>query len=60
MENKGLTINELCKIVKMSYPTALKLVNQPGFPSFRIGKKWVIPYAQLMDWLAKQAGGEKA
>ncbi|HNW87851.1 MAG TPA: helix-turn-helix domain-containing protein [Candidatus Limiplasma sp.] len=60
MENKLIGSGETMKIMDVSYPTFLALVNRPDFPAFRIGKKWVIPYAQLMDWMAKQAGGEKA
>lgn len=60
MENRGLTLNEARKIIGVSYPTMLQLANQPGFPAFRIGGKWIVPYAQLMDWMAKQAGGERA
>lgn len=56
MENRVLSLNEARKIIGVSYPTILKLANQQGFCAFRIGKKWAIPYAQLMDWLAKQAG----
>lgn len=58
MENRGLGMQEARKIIGVSYPTMLQLVNSQGFPAFRVGAKWIIPYEQLMDWMRKQAGGE--
>ena len=59
MDNRLIGSRETLKVMGVSYPTFLTLVNRPDFPAFRIGKKWVIPYAQLMEWMAKQAGGDR-
>lgn len=59
MENRGLGLEEARKIIGVSYPTMLQLVNRNDFPAFRIGKKWVVLYDQLIAWMEKQArGGE--
>jgi len=55
MENRGMGMNEARKIIGVSYPTMLQLVNQDGFPAFRVGTKWVIPREQLMKWMERQA-----
>lgn len=60
MENKGLSLNEARKIIGVSYPTMLALANQPGFPAFRIGKKWIVSSGGLMRWMTEKTGGEKA
>ena len=54
-DNRALGMDEARKIVGVSYPTMLELVHSNGFPAFRVGKKWLVPHAQLMEWLAKQA-----
>jgi len=57
LENRGLTLNETRKIIGVSYPTMLQLANQPGFPAFRVGKKWIVSSGELSRWLSEKAGG---
>lgn len=52
-----LGLAEAGKLLGYSYPTMLQLANRPDFPAFKCMGKWVIPYDQLMEWLAKQAAG---
>lgn len=56
METRGLTLNEARKIIGVSYPVMLQLANQPGFPAFRIGKKWIVSSGELMRWMGEKAG----
>ena len=55
MDRQGLTLEEARQIVGVSYPTIRALANQNGFPAFRVGRKWIVPREQLMDWLKRQA-----
>ncbi len=55
MENYGksefLTLNETCKLLKMSRPTVVKLINAGVIKGFRIGKRlWRIPAAEIINY----------
>ena len=50
-----LTVKEFRQRMKISEPTALKMIHQPGFPMIRAGKKILIPVVQLERWLEEQA-----
>lgn len=49
-----LTIEQAAKAMQVSRPTMLTLVHQSGFPSFRVGRRWIIPVAGLERWLDAQ------
>lgn len=55
METLAYTLNEAAKVMHVSVPTLRALVNSPGFPAFRLGKRWVIPDAALKKWLSDMA-----
>ena len=59
MEKVKLSLRECGELLGFSYPTMLQLANRPDFPAFKVMGKWIVPYAQLMDWMAKQAGGDR-
>jgi len=49
-----LTVEQAAKAMQVSRPTMLTLVHQSGFPSFRVGKRWIIPVSGLERWLDEQ------
>ncbi len=55
---KVLTLEELQKTLKLGRNTTLKLVKQEGFPAIRVGKRIIVPAAELDKWLAKNVGQE--
>lgn len=56
------TMTQFAAAMEIGRNKAFKLVNQPGFPSLRIGRRIVIPVDGLRKWLAEQveAGGSDA
>lgn len=54
-----LTVKEFRQRMKLSEPTALRMIHQPGFPMIRAGKKILIPLALLERWLEEQAKGTR-
>ena len=50
-----ITVEELADVLKISKPVAYDLVNQVGFPSFRIGKTIRVYKDGLTGWIARQA-----
>ena len=49
-----LTPQELAEILGVSVPFCYTLVRSKGFPSFRVGKKWLIATDKLMAWIDVQ------
>lgn len=48
-------LESLARYVGISTPTAQRLVNQDGFPAFRMGRRWVIPRRAVDEWLQRNA-----
>ena len=51
LDEKYLTITELCELLKIGRNTAYSLCNDITFPSFRVGKKILIDKKKLEIWL---------
>ena len=58
-ERLTLTVRQFAEMVQVSMPTAYAMVNQEGFPKFRVGKKILIPQAALKRWLNEQVHDEQ-
>lgn len=53
------TLEDAAEVMHVSVPILRTLVDRPDFPAFRLGKRWVIPDADLRKWLSDMAA-EKA
>lgn len=49
------TLTGAAKALNVSKPTMLNLVKRADFPSFRAGRRWIIPVDGLKTWLDSQA-----
>ena len=48
------TVEDLCRLLHISRPTAYSLVHSDGFPVIRVGRRILIPRSGLEQWLAQQ------
>ena len=48
-----LTIAQMAEKLQISKSTAYKLARTKGFPISKIGKRVLIPYQKLIEWLEK-------
>ena len=46
-----LTVNDVATLIRISRAGAYNLVNSEGFPRIIIGKRILIPKADLIEWL---------
>lgn len=51
-----LTVKEMADWLNISLPTAYGLTRRDDFPSFRIGRKVLVPVEGLRVWLKQQGG----
>ena len=49
-----LTPHELAEAMGISLPFCYKLIRTKGFPSFRVGKKWLIKRKLFDEYIDKQ------
>lgn len=50
---KYLTVNEVKEILRLGKTKTYELVNQPDFPTIRIGKKILIPEKEFQDFIKR-------
>ena len=49
-----ITPHELAETLGISLPFCYKLIRTKGFPSFRVGKKWLIKRKLFDEYIDKQ------
>ena len=54
-----ITPHELAETLGISLPFCYKLIRTKGFPSFRVGKKWLISTDKLMTWIDAQTSTDE-
>ena len=54
LEPLAVSATEAARLLDVSRPTLYQLLNQPGFPSFRIGKRVLVSVAGLQEWIDRQ------
>ena len=47
------------EILQVSYGTIYKLFKQDGFPSLRVGKRYVVPKDKFIQWVEDSIEGAK-
>ena len=48
------TLEQAAEAIQVSRPTMANLVHRADFPSFQVGRRWIIPADGLKRWLDKQ------
>ena len=46
---------EVAQLLGISRSAAYNLMHREDFPSFRIGKRWLVQNSSLQEWLQKQS-----
>ena len=57
LEPLAVSPAECARLLGVSRPQIYNLINQGGFPSFKVGTRTLISVAGLRAWIAKQAEG---
>ena len=54
LSDELLTVNETCKLLKISRPTLLKLMRKESIKGFKIGKRvWRIRRSEVEEYIEK-------
>ena len=54
-----LNAHLLSAVLGVSISTAYELLNDPGFPTLRVGSRMVVPKEKFILWAEGQSGGAK-
>ena len=54
-----LTPQALAEVLDVPVSFCYTLVRSKGFPSFRVGKKWLIATDKLMEWIDVQTSSDE-
>ena len=55
IEKISLNLKEAAEIIGISKPKIYEVLERPGFPAFRVGRRWVIPRKSLLEWIESEA-----
>lgn len=59
MESEMITVREIAKYLRISMPSAYKLVNSGVIPHVKVGCRYIIPRYAFQCWLNQSiTGGE--
>ena len=54
-----LNTTQLADLLGVSHSSVYELIQEPGFPSLRIGKRIVVPKEELRQWISANTKGAK-
>ena len=54
LEPLAVSAAEAARLLGVSRPTLYNLLNQSGFPSFRVGNRVLVSVTGLQDWVDQQ------
>ena len=49
----------VAQVLGVSISTAYELLNDPSFPTLRVGSRMVVPKEKFIQWAEGQSGGAK-
>ena len=49
----------VAQVLCVSISSAYELLNDPGFPTLRVGSRMVVPKEKFIQWAEGQSGGAK-
>ena len=59
MDERWLTVDEICNYMSVSNETVYKWIEQRGMPGHRIGRRWMFKKEEVDEWVRSGAAGQK-
>ena len=59
MDERWLTVDEICKYLSVSNETVYKWIEQRDMPGHRIGRRWMFKKEEVDGWVRSGAAGQK-
>lgn len=55
VERGTFNLDQAAEFIGTNHTTMCAIVKTPGFPAFRMGRRWIIPRDALIRWLNDRA-----
>ena len=59
MDERWLTVDDICKYMSVTNETVYKWIEQRGMPGHRIGRRWMFKKEEVDGWVRTGAAGQK-
>jgi excisionase family DNA binding protein len=60
MEDKWLTVGDICKYLNVGNETIYKWIEKKGMPGHRVGRKWMFKQEEVDDWVRSGGASDKS
>lgn len=57
MDNDMITVREIAKYLRISLPSAYKLINTGSIPHVKVGCRYIIPRSAFLCWIDQNTTG---
>lgn len=51
MEDRWLTVDDICKYLNVSNETTYKWIEQRGMPGHKVGRRWMFKQEEIDEWI---------
>lgn len=51
MQDKWLTVDDICKYLNVSNETVYKWIDHRGMPGHRVGRRWMFKQNEVDEWV---------
>ena len=59
MEDRWLTVDDICKYLSITKDTVYKWIEQKGMPASNIGRKWLFRKEDIDDWVKSKSNSDE-
>ncbi len=58
MEERWLTVDDICKYLNVSNETIYKWIEQRGMPGHRVGRRWMFKQKEVDEWIRTESAAD--
>lgn len=59
MEERWLTVDDICKYLNVRNETVYKWIEQRNMPGHRVGRRWMFKLNEVDDWVRSGSAADK-
>ena len=59
MDERWLTVDDICKYLNVSNETVYKWIEQRGMPGHRVGRRWMFKQDEVDEWVRSGGAADK-
>lgn len=59
MDERWLTVEDICRYLSVSNETIYKWIEQRNMPAHRVGRRWMFKQSEVDDWVRSGGAADK-